>query len=175
MWICPVCNNKIESGLCCTTCHFDMSCNYEEYATLTNIVRSIGEPTKSINDYKKHYQRKKNPNVFVCDQCGGIYFLFSKEDGKLICADCGSNIPLPMMENIAENDTSPVSIEDEPYVVTFDLDSYIIHSVDPFLRHGIKRYLASDFETAYQYFKDSANAGNIFAHHASLWGRMCAK
>lgn len=164
MWICPVCNNKIGNGFCCTSCHFDMSCNYEEYATLTNIVRSIGEPTKSINDYKKHYQRKKNPNVFVCDQCGGIYFLFSKEDGKLICADCGSNIPLPMMENIAENDTSPVSIEDEPYVITFDLDSYIIHSVDPFLRHGIKRYLASDFETAYQYFKDSANAGNIFAH-----------
>ncbi len=164
MWICPVCNNKIENGFCCTSCHFDMSCNYEEYATLTNIVRSIGEPTKSINDYKKHYQRKKNPNVFVCDQCGGIYFLFSKEEGKLICADCGSNIPLPMMENIAENDTSSVSIEDEPYVITFDLDSYIIHSVDPFFRHGIKRYLASDFETAYQYFKDSANAGNIFAH-----------
>lgn len=164
MWICPVCNNKIENGFCCTSCHFDMSCNYEEYATLTSISESTGESVKSINDYKKHYQHKKNPNVLVCDQCGGIYFLFSKEDGKLICADCGSNISLPMMENIAENDTSSVSIEDEPYVITFDLDSYIIHSVDPFFRHGIKRYLASDFETAYQYFKDSANAGNIFAH-----------
>ena len=48
MWICPVCNNKIGNGFCCTSCHFDMSCNYEEYATLTSIDGS-GSQTKKIN------------------------------------------------------------------------------------------------------------------------------
>ena len=80
MWICPVCNNKIGNGFCCTTCHFDMSCNYEEYATLTNIVRSIGEPTKSINDYKKHYQRKKeSERTLSAISAAGFIFCFQRK------------------------------------------------------------------------------------------------
>lgn len=194
MWICPVCNNKIGNGFCCTSCHFDMSCNYEEYATLTSIDGSGSKPKKSIHEYKKHYEQKKNPDLFACDECGGIYFLFSKAHGELICADCGNKISTLAMhlervfEKEKENRKISVQSQDfsaklksvsvqpkrtyarieymggDPYVIAFDCDMYTLQSQDPIFQQGLKQYTTSDFEDAYQSFEAAAASGNIFAY-----------
>ena len=220
MYICPVCNKENITPVC-SDCDFDLSCDYENYATistlkenasahatLTSVDRLTSNSVKSIHEYKKHYEHKKNPDLFTCDECGGIYFLFSKVHGELICADCGNKISTLAMhlERVFEKEkenrnsvqsqdfsTQPKSVSvqpkrtyarieymgGDPYVVAFDCDMYTLQSQDPVFQQGLKKYTASDFEDAYQFFEAAAVSGNIFAHaHLGImlhYGEGCSQ
>ena len=86
MWICKVCRTVNQKTGACKRCGFDPGRDYETYATPAFFDCSS---ERSVEGLTKRFLQSVDPDLTVCESCGGCRFYYSASARKLVCCDCG--------------------------------------------------------------------------------------